>query len=345
MTFIQSAIEGVGLGMLNDWMQANQAQKLQDINVAGAKKLADYNHQLAMDMWEKTNYEAQLKQMLKAGLNPGLMYKGAGQGGTLIQGNAQASGTAQASAGQAGMGLQIALQAQQTQSQIELNKALAKKAEADATYTGGAQTAQAEADANLMKATEEYTKLQNSLQSIRKDIAEATKNHDIQSAKSQAQILWWKAIQEEANGQVSEGTVEQRIKLVTTEMLNAQLEGLYKQAQTQNVKMNTNLTAEQIYKTAQEVWQIHENVMQGWQGMNLRGQELEQYKRQVDQQFQKLLQEKLMIDFNTTDAKHIQQWVDVAGGLFGVARDAGITWYTMGKGLRGSNPAGFKMNK
>ena len=35
-----------------------------------------------MDMWNKTNYGAQVEHMKNAGLNPALMYKGAGAGGT-----------------------------------------------------------------------------------------------------------------------------------------------------------------------------------------------------------------------------------------------------------------------
>ena len=39
-------------------------------------------HDLQMDMWNKTNYGAQVQHMIDAGLNPALMYGSAGQGGT-----------------------------------------------------------------------------------------------------------------------------------------------------------------------------------------------------------------------------------------------------------------------
>jgi hypothetical protein len=45
-----------------------------------------------MDMWNKTNYGAQVGHMKDAGLNPALMYKGAGAGGTTgSQGGGSAS--------------------------------------------------------------------------------------------------------------------------------------------------------------------------------------------------------------------------------------------------------------
>jgi hypothetical protein len=46
------------------------------------QELNQQGHDLQYEMWNKTNYGAQVKHMLKAGLNPALMYGSAGQGGT-----------------------------------------------------------------------------------------------------------------------------------------------------------------------------------------------------------------------------------------------------------------------
>ena len=56
-------------------------------------------HQLQMDMWNKTNYPAQMAMLKEAGLNPALMYGMSGGGGTTTgsQGGGSAAG------GQAGM--------------------------------------------------------------------------------------------------------------------------------------------------------------------------------------------------------------------------------------------------
>jgi len=54
--------------------------------------LNQQGHDLQMDMWNKTNYAAQVGHMKDAGLNPALMYKGAGAGGTTgSQGGGSAS--------------------------------------------------------------------------------------------------------------------------------------------------------------------------------------------------------------------------------------------------------------
>ena len=63
------------------------------------KKQHEYNEESAnaaqaraYEMWEKTNYDAQVEQMKKAGLSPALMYGQAGAGGGTVSG-AQGQGT------------------------------------------------------------------------------------------------------------------------------------------------------------------------------------------------------------------------------------------------------------
>ena len=65
-------------------------------------------HDLQMDMWNKTNYGAQVGHMKDAGLNPALMYGSAGQGGTT---GSQGGGSASMGSSQQGkvMDLQNAL--------------------------------------------------------------------------------------------------------------------------------------------------------------------------------------------------------------------------------------------
>ena len=65
------------------------------------KKQHEYNEESAnaaqaraYEMWEKTNYAAQIEQMKKAGLSPALMYGQAGAGGGTVSG-AQGQGTSQ----------------------------------------------------------------------------------------------------------------------------------------------------------------------------------------------------------------------------------------------------------
>jgi len=65
----------------------NQRQNRQDrtnamMQYQNQRKLNQQGNRLQMDMWNKTNYGAQVDHMKEAGLNPALMYGSAGQGGT-----------------------------------------------------------------------------------------------------------------------------------------------------------------------------------------------------------------------------------------------------------------------
>jgi hypothetical protein len=89
-------------------------------------------HDLQMDMWNKTNYGAQVEHMKNAGLNPALMYKGAGAGGTT---GSQGGGSASMGSSQQGkvMDLQNALLG----AQIDGIKAKANSDNASAEATRG----------------------------------------------------------------------------------------------------------------------------------------------------------------------------------------------------------------
>ncbi len=105
---------------------------LQMQNQAGLNR---QGHDLQMDMWNKTNYGAQVGHMKDAGLNPALMYKGAGAGGTT---GSQGGGSASMGSSQQGrvMDMSNLLMG----AQIESLKARANKDNADATKTGGIDT-------------------------------------------------------------------------------------------------------------------------------------------------------------------------------------------------------------
>jgi hypothetical protein len=85
------------LGMLGGIGQANRQyhrqKRLMGFQQQNQMALNQQGHDLQMDMWNKTNYGAQVKHMRDAGLNPALMYGSAGQGGTTgSQGGGSAAG-------------------------------------------------------------------------------------------------------------------------------------------------------------------------------------------------------------------------------------------------------------
>jgi len=121
-----SPLINYGINALSHGQQLRHQEDFQKQQIKGNKEMQDYSQKLALDTWDKTNYDAQRKQMEKAGLNPGLMYGMGGSGGaTTNSGSAPSvsSGTA-VNSSQNGMGLQMA-------SQIALMKAQKENIEAD----------------------------------------------------------------------------------------------------------------------------------------------------------------------------------------------------------------------
>lgn len=125
-----------GFGMLssntNQKRQYGQTKNLMGLQNKYQRGLNQQGHDLQMDMWNKTNYKAQLEHMKAAGLNPGLMYGMGGGGGSTTGsqgGGSQSMGNAEQ---QKIMGIEGAM----AMTQMELMKAQANKANAEADNLG-----------------------------------------------------------------------------------------------------------------------------------------------------------------------------------------------------------------
>lgn len=75
---------GIGLigGLLGQHSQEEANKEAQQTQFEQSKQLANISEQEQMKLWTDTNYPAQVKMMQAAGLNPALMYKGSGPGGS-----------------------------------------------------------------------------------------------------------------------------------------------------------------------------------------------------------------------------------------------------------------------
>lgn len=114
-----------GMQQAANTIGGNTAQKrqkeLMGIQLENQKKLNNQGRDIQMDMWNKTNYGAQVKHMKDAGLSPGLMYGKGGAGGTTTgsQGGGSAASGGAPSRAQIGIeglmaGHQMALMEAQT---------------------------------------------------------------------------------------------------------------------------------------------------------------------------------------------------------------------------------------
>lgn len=124
---IQGAV-GMGMGMLQGNVQQHFNQQAQELQIQGLKEMGRFNNELQMDIWNRTNYPAQIKKMQEAGLNVGLMYKSGGEGGRL--GNASGNVSGQQNQIDISKGMALMLQNQLTQAQIKLTESQAKNLDA-----------------------------------------------------------------------------------------------------------------------------------------------------------------------------------------------------------------------
>lgn len=260
---------GAGLGLATakwqDKRQVEQQQKLQDIAMQGSKEMGKFNQGLALDMWEKTNYEAQRKQMEKAGLNVGLMYGGGGAGGGTTSTPTGSMGSASASggSGEVGMGMQMGLAAEMQKAQIENLKANTTKTKVEAAKTGGIDTeavgAQIQATLQNIKNAETQNRLmgiQEQMQNIELNVAGLTQEERVKQMEELTNKLTAEVQSAKAKGEVDEGTVETLIKQAgaqleqtkaTTAGTKASTEGT--KATTEQTKQNTkNLEQDEINK-------------------------------------------------------------------------------------------------
>lgn len=236
---IGTASQILGIGeKRQDKRQVEQQEKLQKLGIKGSKELADYEQKLQYDMWEKTNYKAQMEQLTKAGLNPGLVYGMSGGGGATTGGAstggvtggvaANAAATQEANTGMAMMG-----------AQIRVLETQAKKNEAEAEKISGVDT------------IESQTRSREANQRI--FISEETAENIIGKALWEAEKTKEEYRNEWSKAYVNERTKDDQVKQIQAEAIGSLLENILTESKTEINKV--------------EVKAIGERIAQGWTGL------------------------------------------------------------------------------
>ena len=81
MAILTSMAVGLGSKIAEETIGQIGADRRLKKNVEAQKDLTKFNQEQQFDLWNKTNYEAQVEHIKKAGLSPALMYGGSGAGG------------------------------------------------------------------------------------------------------------------------------------------------------------------------------------------------------------------------------------------------------------------------
>lgn len=260
-------VSGVAQGIGNRNAQERSMRLAQNLN----RENALFNHQLQMRLWRETNYEAQVEQMKKAGLNPALMYGSAGSAGST-----QAIGAGDVSAldmKNPNYGIEGAM----IGAQMDLVKAQAEKTEAEAENMRMDNEVKKTygKDADLLEASNRKDKALSDGQfwfEMNKGVININgENIDIGGRKNYFNALEAKLKNMELepqeteqelqklkrNNEIGEETKEEIIQQIKYETISKNLDNLLKEA-------NINLTKEQERKIWHDIWQ-------GWTNAGMRG--------------------------------------------------------------------------
>lgn len=233
-----------------DQQQYDQQVKLQGLQLQGAKEMADVNKNNQMEIWNKTNYGAQMDKMKEAGINPALMYGQAGAGGTTggsttgaMPTGATASDSSSRDQQKISMGLMLAQTAN-----LAANTA---KTTEEAKKIAGADTANTEAQTGL---TQQQTKYSEILTKYQNESIE----YQLDKIAQEANIALGQAQSAGVKGNVDQATAVEQIQKVKQEAANTAI---------QAVAMKQGIQLEQA-----KVQEITNSIQQKWRELELKGQ-------------------------------------------------------------------------
>ena len=229
---------GVALGRAETKRGNKTERGFMEQQYQNQRSLNQQGHDLQMDMWNKTNYGAQLQHMKDAGLNPALMY-GMGGGGGATTGS-QGGGSAAKGNAQKQMGIEGLMAA----SQAALNDSLGKKAQQEgnlaetrANELRGDTKEQDTRIANIATDTgKKLEELQNQVIQNKVDLATATSRMEGIIAEEGSKVI---------ERDIKDETEKNQILKVTKEVGKLASEITKNNAQEQLAKMESRIKAEE----------------------------------------------------------------------------------------------------
>jgi len=304
-----------------DARQLEQQRKLQGLQIEGNKELADYSQELSYDLWKRTNYDAQRREMEKAGLNVGLMYAKGGPGGTtggVSAGNAQ-GGQAPVGEMNRGMGMQLALQTAMTQAQIENVKADTALKQTEAGKKGGVDTQLVENQIEKLKAEVKNTEAQTALTNIQRSLAtlqeattELTFNEGLTKIRTETAqaVQVWETLKR--NNVIGDATADDQINKIRNEVALQVLQAEVMRTGITNTQADTAVKRQAVQNMINDIAMAFQGNEQRWRELELKDRE-------------NWIKEKLATNaeaqtaFNTSTPQQIKQWLEIIPTIIGLA--------------------------
>lgn len=262
---------GLAFGGINDRRQLRQQRRLNELE----KGMTEYNMQKQLEMWEKTGYVGQKRQMKEAGINPALMYGMGGGGGQSVALQTGKGAAAPAGGGEltamTGMGLQMGMM----KAQLANLEADTEKKRAEAEATAGVQTDVGRQQIEESKARQQT--IMQGLDNMREDynvkrLQQAMMNmENYEKQASQADRLDYIAIQAKSaerslqtlknEGKISDLTITDKIKLIKEEAIGAVLKNALTGATTAATQQKINESIQTIMQNWDKMSQYNKEIM------------------------------------------------------------------------------------
>lgn len=262
---IGSAITG-GLGGLmgmafqgeQNQNQINQQQALTNIQEQANEKLSAFNFNQQFDLWNKTNYPAQVEQLNKAGLNPALLYAKGGPGGTTG-----------APSGGAGMGIapsgnpvqqmmQNTIAGQEAAADIKLKNAQAENIAAKTPQEAGLMNVTIESISqgiNNQKAQEALTDAQAQTAKLANSIQGETIDDQIATIRATSGAIQNEMQRTVRQNNLDAATYQDKISTIHGIMIGTFINNNLQQAQTQQTQASTTNIQQQTTQSINTIAQ------------------------------------------------------------------------------------------
>lgn len=259
MGILNGVLGLMGAG-LNNEMQSAQNKRMLKQQIKANKEMALFNQGLALDMWEKTGYGAQKRQMKEAGLNPALMYGmggGGGQTASIPGGQVSAQGAQhQDVLGQMGMALQLEIlkaQKENIEADTGLKQADTEKKKGVDTELANTQIKSLTQGINNQKAVEELTKVETWMKETEGYIQHMTAEHAINYITWQSEKMYAELEEIQRRNNIQAETYDEQVKTIQNNLALSYAEIALKKAQVTKTDQETSNLAKQILIAADQL--------------------------------------------------------------------------------------------
>lgn len=266
---IPGAVLGIASNIAGNAGSWRREKKRQALQIAGNKELSDYQLKQQLELWEKTGYGAQKKQLQEAGLNPALMYGMGGGGGQTAAASAGAGVSSQNAGYQMPTeGIAMGIQMGMMDAQRKLLEAQARNLEAD-TANKPKVGENIEASTRNLESLTTNTEAKTALAKVELTIQQTEAKIKTATAQDIIDMASWAEVQARENLEkasrenfIGKATQNAAIDTIRARYVTALLEN-------QQIRAQIGLTEQMTATERQKVTNMVQELMMKWDSLGL----------------------------------------------------------------------------